>query len=114
MLDLLSAVFHFRRYLQSHVCGAHRLQTEARITLSNGAVSGKRLVKIQTAKSLYAEGGPTVFLERHDGQSMGLSHAAILISRLFKLKRHFARQGNKSPLHPIVGVGLSKMDSVHD
>jgi solute carrier family 25 folate transporter 32 len=87
-----------------------RLQTEALHHIVEGTASGKTTGMIQTAKSLYAEGGPTVFWRGMTANLMGLSHAAIQFPVYEQLKKTFRHdKEQESAIDLLLASGLSKM-----
>jgi solute carrier family 25 folate transporter 32 len=98
-----------------------RLQTEALHHIVEGgagtaaATAGQAVRRpttgmIQTAKSLYAEGGPTVFWRGMTANLMGLSHAAIQFPVYEQLKKTFRHdKEQESAIDLLLASGLSKM-----
>jgi solute carrier family 25 folate transporter 32 len=92
-----------------------RLQTEALhdiVERGVGQASGVRRPTgmIQTAKSLYSEGGPLVFWRGMTANLMGLSHAAIQFPVYEQLKKTFRHdKEHESALDLLLASGLSKM-----
>ena len=86
-----------------------RLQTEALHNVANGRPP-ERLSMIQTAKALYAEGGPLIFWRGMTANLLGLSHVGVQFPVYEKLK-HFLRQHKQyeSALDLLLASGLSKM-----
>jgi len=83
-----------------------RLQTQALHTLEKYQPDGM----LQTAKSLYREGGPLIFWRGMTANLMGLSHVAVqfpVYEQLKKTLRHTKHQ--ESALDLLVASGLSKM-----
>jgi solute carrier family 25 folate transporter 32 len=88
-----------------------RLQTEAlHHIVEGGASPGRPTGMIQTAKSLYSEGGPLVFWRGMTANLMGLSHAAIQFPVYEQLKKTFRHdKEQESALDLLLASGLSKM-----
>jgi solute carrier family 25 folate transporter 32 len=93
-----------------------RLQTEALHSIvEQGASSASQGVvrqtgMIQTAKSLYLEGGPLVFWRGMTANLMGLSHVAIQFPVYEQLKKTFRNdKTQESAVDLLLASGLSKM-----
>lgn len=97
-----------------------RLQTEALhqiMSSSPGTTAARgggglptKMSMLQTAKSLYKEGGPFIFWRGMTANLMGLSHVGVQFPVYEKLKLFFRQhKKHESPFDLLLASGLSKM-----
>ena len=89
-----------------------RLQTEAlhHVVVEAGQKLLPPKTMIQTAQSLYKEGGPTVFWRGMSANLLGLSHVAIQFPVYEQLKSTFRQhKKHESALDLLLASGMSKM-----